>query len=139
MADFPSLIQAAATTFADQCTAYAQFRVDPNNNFTARLQAPEIVKQFSGDVTYGKGKCASVPARHLDSTRYSFFVDPRGILFYNSAADFGVTALKAFFVYKRTDGPGTMSTVKVDFATTQGGTPFARVGMLVLAYAFVLN
>jgi len=51
---FPELVKEAAKLFANECTAYAQFRVE-NNVFKARLQATEIVKQFVGDVTFGQG------------------------------------------------------------------------------------
>jgi hypothetical protein len=59
MADqFPNLIKAAAETFTNEATAFAQIRVE-NGAFKARLQATEIMQQFVGDVTFGQGE---VPA-----------------------------------------------------------------------------
>ena len=52
---FPSLIKAAAETFTNEATAFAQIRVE-NGAFKARLQATEIMQQFVGDVTFGQGE-----------------------------------------------------------------------------------
>jgi hypothetical protein len=104
MADqFPTLLKQAAETYSDNCTAYAQLRYEASI-FKVRIQATEIMKQFVGDVTWGK--------------------DPEGLLFYNDAGDFGVEPLEADFQYFRYPGPNGIITILINFGTP--GSHFAR-------------
>lgn len=89
---FPSLIKAAAETFTNETTAFAQIRVE-NGAFKARLQAVEIMQQFVGDVTFGQ--------------------DPKGILFYKHVFDFEVSQVD--FTYTKYSGPGSLVAIKIDF------------------------
>jgi len=62
---FPTLLKQAAEDFTNECTAFAQFRIE-SGQFKARLQATEIMKQFVGDVTFGQGRSNHcVPMRRL--------------------------------------------------------------------------
>lgn len=55
LTDFPRLIKEAAETFRRECAAWTQFRWE-GNDLKVRLQAPDIMQQFVGDVEFGKGK-----------------------------------------------------------------------------------
>jgi len=54
MAQYPDLLKQAAIDYPSNATGFAQFRRE-GNDFKARLQAVEIMYQFVGDVTFGKG------------------------------------------------------------------------------------
>ncbi|PPQ65515.1 hypothetical protein CVT24_010811 [Panaeolus cyanescens] len=102
--DFPERIRDAAKQFRSECTAWTQFRLEPNGKINIRLQAPDIMQQFVGDVEFGR--------------------DPKGLLFYNNAAsDFAMRDHD--FQYTKL-GNGPWKTVIVDFYETEDTDVVAR-------------
>jgi hypothetical protein len=51
---YPQQLSEAARIYANSCNAYADFRA-ADNFIALRIQAPEIMMQFVGDVDFGKG------------------------------------------------------------------------------------
>ncbi|PPQ65517.1 hypothetical protein CVT24_010813 [Panaeolus cyanescens] len=91
--EYPGLLMEASTIFSNQCSGHAQIHQEQGEEMKISLQAPDIMKQFMGDVQIGK--------------------DPAGLLFYNNAQlDFSIPDQQ--FKYM-THGTGPTVTIQIDF------------------------
>ncbi|PPQ65516.1 hypothetical protein CVT24_010812 [Panaeolus cyanescens] len=101
--EFPRFIKEAAEVFRSECTAWTQVRWE-GRDIKVRLQAPDIMQQFIGDVEFGK--------------------DPEGLLFYNNAAsDFAMRDHD--FDYTK-HGTGQWRTFVLNFYEVDDKKPVAR-------------
>jgi hypothetical protein len=58
---YPDQLYEAAEIYSSSCNAYANFRAGgtAGSYIALRIQAPEIMMQFVGDVDFGKGTSTS--------------------------------------------------------------------------------
>ncbi len=124
---FAKRIEKAATDYPGATsTAWVQYLVGPDGRTVfVRMQAPEIMKQFRGNVKFGTGRSNYNPHR----AAFLLFPDPKGILFFASVEELDVVGnIKV----KNSSYPVVGSTTKVivetEFGSPGGGFEgFARV------------
>ncbi|KAF8726424.1 hypothetical protein AX14_007896 [Amanita brunnescens Koide BX004] len=100
-ASYPYQLCEAAREFSNSCTAYAHLHKSHDSS-GLRIQAPEIMMQFVGDVDFGR--------------------DPKGLLFYRSNMKSRHSTYEVLYYKTSTSS----IVVRVDFFMHGEQTPFAR-------------
>jgi hypothetical protein len=127
-----------ATTFADRIkkaaddfpgatsTAWVQYQVGQDHTtIFVRMQAPEIMKEFQGNVKFGTGR--SNRSHHMASF-FSLLPDPKGILFFRKRSDLDIVG-NIKVRNARYPVSGSVVITETEFGSPGDGFhAFARVG-----------
>jgi hypothetical protein len=118
----------ATTTFSDRIkkaaddfpggtsTAWVQY-LEQDHTVSVRMQAPEVLLQFSGNVKFGTGRSNGGP--NIVSF-YSLLPGVKGILFFEKRTDLDIIG-KIKFRNAKYPVSGTVVVVETEFAAPGGG------------------